>query len=137
MTCPLHTRSMGDCAALIVCPYSLAHHISPAAFPDHLKSCRLEYLKKNEQQIKIVRCSVDRRHIVPEVELAFHEKHCGDAYFRQINAELVETSSSSESNESGDSGTQTSRSATSTSRTSSSSLMEKEELFRMNHHLDV
>ncbi|XGW09353.1 hypothetical protein V3C99_011559 [Haemonchus contortus] len=87
MTCPRHTRALGDCAALIVCPYSRAHHISPAAFPGHLQSCRMEYLN-NSQDIKVVRCRVDPRHVVPEVELWFHEKHCDDAYFRRINDEL-------------------------------------------------
>ncbi|WKX98084.1 hypothetical protein Q1695_013629 [Nippostrongylus brasiliensis] len=93
MSCPRHTRSLGDCAALIVCPYSRAHHVSPAAFPGHLRSCRLEYLKDNSSNIRAVRCRVDPRHIVPEVELAFHEKHCGDAYFRRINAELTKSMS--------------------------------------------
>ncbi|EYC44312.1 hypothetical protein Y032_0465g1948 [Ancylostoma ceylanicum] len=134
MTCPRHTRSMGDCAALIVCPYSLAHHVSPAAFPGHLRSCRMEYLKKNSPNIKIVRCSVDRRHIVPDVELSFHERHCGDAYFRKINAELIEPSTSSESYESdSDSGTSSSDDYSS----SSPSLSDREERFQMNQNLDV
>ncbi|KAK6739023.1 hypothetical protein RB195_020854 [Necator americanus] len=134
MTCPKHTRSMGDCAALIVCPYSLAHHISPAAFPDHLKSCRTEYLKKNStNSIKIVRCSIDRRHIVPEVELSFHEKHCGDAYFRKINAELVGPSSSSESYDSDtDSVTSSSDDYSPSDRS-----LDREGYFYANHNFNV
>lgn len=131
MTCPRHTRSLADCAALIECPYSRAHHISPAAFPEHLRSCRMKYLKMNPQN-KEIRCRVDPRHLVLDVELAFHEKHCDDVYFRKINDELVESSSSTESC-SIDSGV----SSGSSSCSSTTSGSEEELLYQPNHTFDV
>ncbi|KAK6038832.1 hypothetical protein COOONC_23663 [Cooperia oncophora] len=156
MTCPRHTRALGDCAALIVCPYSRAHHVSPAAFPGHLRSCRMEYIN-NSPNIKVVRCRFDSRHVVPEVELPFHEKHCDDAYFRRINAELskfmaptptvqspplakkghASTETSSDSGSSSDSDSDSSSSFSMMTSTTSLSDMSLALRYRLSNTLDV
>ncbi|KJH42586.1 hypothetical protein DICVIV_11407 [Dictyocaulus viviparus] len=132
MTCPRHIHSLTECAALIVCPYSRAHHISPAAFPAHLRTCRMEYVRKNSNNIIEMRCRIDPRHQVPEVELEFHEKHCNDAYFRKINAELIRESTSDESYS-----TESDTSSCSSNYSSNTSISEKEMMFQVSHSLDV
>ncbi|VDL85088.1 unnamed protein product [Nippostrongylus brasiliensis] len=74
--------------ALVTCPYNLNHRVEPELFPDHLCECRQRYCRANGQNLKLVRCKVNSRHFLPEVEIAFHEHECEDYTYRQIMDEL-------------------------------------------------
>ncbi|PIO66165.1 hypothetical protein TELCIR_12132 [Teladorsagia circumcincta] len=73
---------------VVVCPYNLNHRVEPALFHDHLRECRLRYCRQNGPNLRLVRCRVNSRHFLPEVEIAFHEKQCEDPIYRQIVEEL-------------------------------------------------
>uniref|UniRef100_A0A7I4Y7P9 CHHC U11-48K-type domain-containing protein n=1 Tax=Haemonchus contortus TaxID=6289 RepID=A0A7I4Y7P9_HAECO len=73
---------------MVVCPYNLNHRVEPPLFFEHLCECRLRYCRQNGQNLRLVRCRVNSRHFLPEVEMPFHEKYCEDDVYRKIIEEM-------------------------------------------------
>ncbi|KJH42587.1 hypothetical protein DICVIV_11408 [Dictyocaulus viviparus] len=126
-------ESSKSSAGLVVCPYNLNHQVEPNLFPDHLRTCRLRYCRQSVQTLKLVRCRVNSRHFLPEIEIEFHEKLCEDQIHLQIMTELetepipvkIPSSDSSENDEDSDNETTTSVSSGDTDYSTS-----KDELLR-------
>uniref|UniRef100_A0A0K0DHC7 CHHC U11-48K-type domain-containing protein n=1 Tax=Angiostrongylus cantonensis TaxID=6313 RepID=A0A0K0DHC7_ANGCA len=108
--------STSHATRLVICPYNLNHRIEPNLFADHLRACRLRYCRQNAQNLKLVRCRINSRHFLPDIEIEFHEQLCEDQVYRQIVAELktepipvkIPSSDSSDNDDQSDSDTTTS-----------------------------
>ncbi|CAB3411002.1 unnamed protein product [Caenorhabditis bovis] len=62
--------------------------IDPCEFNLHILKCRMEFMTYHPQSLKLVRCSYNTRHFIPQPELAFHEAFCKLGKFANVEKEL-------------------------------------------------
>ncbi|CAO4372263.1 unnamed protein product [Caenorhabditis nigoni] len=66
-------KAMPNC---ITCPYRAEHKVPVDGFNAHIWKCRADYMAFFPNALSLKRCRYNIRHMIPDVELKFHEAFC-------------------------------------------------------------